>query len=96
MKSKSIILFIVLTFTVFSFNLYGQVVGKIFSKSEANTLFGPVLESKTMSVSELKTIISQTNNYVMFLIKNGAVAIKGDSGTVIYNGGVTLNARMFL
>lgn len=90
MKSKMVVIFSVLAISIFSINLHAQTVGKIFSKNEANTLFGAVLESKTMSVSELKSIISQTNNYVMFLIKNGVVAIKGDGGTVIYNGGVTL------
>lgn len=92
MKFKSIILFIVLTFSAFSFNLQAQTIGKIFSKSEANTLFGPVLDSKTMSVLELNSIISQTNQYVLFIIKNGVVAIKGDGGSVLYNGGITLNA----
>ncbi len=90
MKFKSVILFSVLAFLVFSINLQAQIVGKIFSKSEANTLFGPVLQSKTMNVSELNSIISQTNNYVMFLIKNGDVAIKGDGGNIIYNSGLSI------
>ncbi len=90
MKFKSVILFSVLAFLVFSINLQAQTVGKIFSKSEANTLFGPVLQSKTMSISELNSIISQTNNYVMFLINNGEVAIKGDGGNIIYNSGISI------
>jgi hypothetical protein len=85
MKSTMLVLFSLLFYSIVSLNLQAQTVGKIFSKSEATTLFGQVIESKNMSVVELKSIISQTNNYVMFLIKDGSVAIKGDGGKLIYN-----------
>lgn len=92
MKFKMFVLLSVLTFSFFSINLYAQTVGKIFSKNEANTLFGSVLESKAISISELKSVMNQTNQYLMFLIKDGAIAIKGDGGNVIYNGGVVLTS----
>lgn len=90
MKLKMLVFVSVLSFSLFSINLHAQIIGKIFSKSEANTLFGAVIESKDISVSELKTVIGFTKTYVMFYIKNGAVAIKGDDGKVIYNTGIAL------
>ncbi|MBK7980262.1 MAG: hypothetical protein IPK06_09770 [Ignavibacteriae bacterium] len=36
---------------------YGQEIGKIFTANEANSLFGKVLESKTVSSSILKRMV---------------------------------------
>lgn len=93
MKFKMLVFVSVLYFSLFSVNLQAQIIGKIFSKSEANTLFGAVIESKDISVSELKTLVGLTNKYVMFSIKNGAVAIKGDDEKLIYNSGIALSER---
>ena len=93
MKLKMLVFVSVLSFSLFSINLHAQIIGKIFSKSEANTLFGAVIETKDISVSELNTILNQTDQNVMFLIKNGTIAIKGDGGKEIYNNGITLESN---
>ena len=93
MKLKMLVFVSVLSFSLFSINLHAQIIGKIFSKSEANTLFGAVIETKDISVSELNRILNQTDQNVMFLIKNGTIAIKGDGGKEIYNNGITLESN---
>lgn len=70
---------------------YSQTVGKIYSKSEANTLFGTVIESVQMSVDQFKTIIEKTTNVVMFKVSNGKLIILGDNRNVLYPGGKTVD-----
>ncbi len=43
-----------------------KVIGQVFTKTEADQLFGPVLKSTTVSLSELNKILAQCDNYVMF------------------------------
>ncbi|MBA4405754.1 hypothetical protein C0389_00610 [bacterium] len=91
MKSKLQLLVSFIIVFLSTLNLSGQTIGKIFSKNEANTLFGPVIESKSITVTDLTNVLSQTNQYVMFLIKDGRIAIKVDSGQLISDGAVNIN-----
>ncbi len=43
-----------------------KVIGQVYSKVEADQLFGPVLKSITVPVSDLNKILSQCDKYVMF------------------------------
>jgi len=46
---------------------FGQdkVAGQVFTKAEADQLFGPVLKSVTVSVADLNKILDKCNGYVM-------------------------------
>ena len=61
--------------------------GKIVSKEEADKLFGPVLESKEISVSDLLALVQQTKNSVMFGIINSELHILGDGRKVLHPAG---------
>lgn len=68
-----------------------QVVGKIISKSDANTQFGLVLTSVTVSASQVNSWLTQTNNYVMFSIKNNQLYVLGDGRATIYPSGASVS-----
>lgn len=43
-----------------------KVIGQVFTKAEADQLFGPVLKSITVPVADLNKILAQCDGYVMF------------------------------
>lgn len=61
-----------------------QIAGKIFTKDEADKLFGGVVESVKISPAEFKSIISKTEKYVMFKVVNSEATILGDGRKAIY------------
>jgi len=71
----------------------GQTTGKIWSKDEAEQLYGEVLQSASMNCKELKNIISGTDENVMFRLLDGNVAILGDGRKVIYPAGASVSAE---
>jgi len=54
------------------------VVGKLFTKQEANVLFGKVIGSMNLSVSELKNALSNTKDYVLISVKNNTVVLRDE------------------
>jgi hypothetical protein len=69
-----------------------QTIGKIFSKEEADKNFGPVLSSVSIASSELKTLISQSDKYIMFSVKDGKLSILRDDRILLYPEGFKVNA----
>ncbi|NJD22585.1 MAG: hypothetical protein FIA82_07950 [Melioribacter sp.] len=78
------ILFLFFYIFLFSTVSFSQTVGKIYSKEEANTLFGNVIDSASVSLCDLISAINQNQNYVMFQIINGELIILGDGRKVLY------------
>lgn len=68
-------------------------IGKIFTKQQANELYGPVLTSVQISKEELRAAIAKAKNYVLFAIKDGKafimderkVSLRGDLSFLSYN-----------
>ena len=61
--------------------------GKIVSKEEADKLFGPVIESKEISVKDLLELIKATEKAVMFKILDGELCILGDGRKTLLPAG---------
>lgn len=59
-------------------SIHAQTYGKLYTKSEADNLYGPVLSSVTINTSDLNLIIEKANNYIMFNILNGKLVILGE------------------
>jgi hypothetical protein len=75
----------ILILIIFICNIsYSQsIVGKIYTNTEANTLYGPVLSSVPVSSIQLNNLTFQTTYYLMFRILNGNLTILGDKRTVL-------------
>jgi len=54
------------------------VVGKLFTKQEANVLFGKVIGSMNLSVTQLKNALSNTKDYVLISVKNNTVILRDE------------------
>jgi hypothetical protein len=64
---------------------YSQdIVGKIYSNIEADSIYGPVLTSISIPSDQLNNLTSHTTNYLMFGILNGNLTILGDKRVVLY------------
>jgi hypothetical protein len=66
-----------------------SVYGKIFTKEEADKLFGPVLESTKFSMAEFKKLLAKTNLCIMFKYEPGKLYIFDKKRNVIYPEGDT-------
>ena len=66
------------------------LVGKIFSKDEANILFGKVKSSLSISVDELNAAIDKGNQYILFTIKDGQIVIRNEKKQHLSNERVNL------
>ncbi len=64
-----------------------EIIGKIFSKDEADKNFGPVLSSVKIPSSELKTLINGSNKLVMFSVNEGKLSILKEGRAVLYPAG---------
>jgi len=88
MKTSIKILFFV--FMILFANICpAQTYGKLFTRTEADKLFGPVVESIKISPAELKSAVSQTEKYVMFRILAGEAKILGDNRKAIFPSAFT-------
>lgn len=79
-------IFTLLLFSILSFEgtVYSQTVGKIYSKNEADSLFGKVIESVQIKADQFESIIQQSNIYVMIRVLNGELTVLGDGRNILY------------
>ncbi len=80
MKTKSFY-FSFFYFAIFCLLPYNTIfaTGKIFTKSDADSLYGPVKISKEIKTEQLKGYCQQTSKNLMFSIIDGKLYILGDN-----------------
>lgn len=83
MYRKYVIIFLILISFV---KITGQSeVGVIYSRSDAQDIFGKVDFSIGMNTDEIKKILSSTSKVIMFKIYNQKLVILGDERKVLLN-----------
>lgn len=70
-----------------------EIIGKIFSKEEAEKNFGPVSSSAEIISSQLASLCSQADKYVMFNIKDGTLSILKEGKALLYPEGFNIDAE---
>lgn len=79
MKKLNLLLFISLLLLLSSNAVMSQtelgVVGKIYTKTDADKLYGKVLESRTMDTDVILDALTKVDYYIMFKIIDGKIAI---------------------
>lgn len=63
---KPLLLFIFFIFFAPGLLSAQEVYGKIFTKAEADQMFGPVLKKFDIDVNEVKDLLDRAGNYIMF------------------------------
>ncbi len=84
---------IISVFFICSMSFSQTIVGKIYSNTEADTIYGSVLTSVPISSVQLNNLTFQTTNYLMFRILNGNLTILGDKRIVLYPIGSDISAQ---
>jgi len=87
---KSVLLVLVLAFNLSNSQ---TIVGKIYSKGEADIIYGPVVTSIQISSSLLNNLTNVTTNYIMFSINNGNLHILGDQRKPLYPDGIAVDPQ---
>jgi len=84
--SLTIVTLILIFFSSVS-NAQGKlgVVGKQFSKKEANILFGKVIGSIDVDAKVLQAALDKANDYVLFTIKHNQVIIRNEKRQPLSN-----------
>jgi len=72
-------------FLSFSTAAFSQEIGEIYNSSNADSLFGKVIESRSISVDTLKNALEKTENYIMFRISEDNLTILGDNRILLYS-----------
>lgn len=85
MPTTKKLFFIFALLSLISTSIYSQEIGKIFNKIEADELYGPVLESRTITSEKLKSIIIYSTDKVMFRLENNQISILGDTRNLLYS-----------
>jgi hypothetical protein len=80
---KKIVFISLIIFSFVSSNNYAQKIGRIFLKANADSLFGKVVESASISRDQLQSVLMGTDNYAMFKIIKGELIILGDARKVL-------------
>jgi len=79
-KVLQIFVLFVLSYSV----IYPQTYGKLYSKDQANVLFGTVSSSVQVNNAHIQSAINKTKNVLMFKIINGIVYILDNKRNVLY------------
>ena len=70
---------LLISIAIFSSITMGQEkVGKIFTKQQADQIYGKVTKSVEISTENLKKLLNYTQDKVMFRIENNKIIILGD------------------
>lgn len=78
------LLSLVIFVLVMNISIFAQEYGKIFTSTEADSLFGPVLTKHVMEKDALNSSLQKTEKVIMFRIENNDLIILGDERTVLY------------
>jgi len=80
---RSICIFIILS--ILPSIVFSQTYGKIFTKVEADSLFGPVVEKQLLEKVVLEEALKKTDKVAMFKILNNKLTILGDKRAKVLN-----------
>ncbi|MGE5353542.1 MAG: hypothetical protein ACM3P0_15765 [Acidobacteriota bacterium] len=94
---KNPILKTLLLFSFFMFFTPGllsaqEVIGKIFTKTEADQMFGPVLKKFDIDVNAVKALLDQAGDYIMFNYDTDDLYVVNGKKKVIFNYGQMKNS----
>lgn len=68
-------------------NSLAQTYGQLFSKQEADEKFGPVIHLVAISKPTIQNFLTQTNNYIMFKVKDNKAIVLDNKRNIIFPPG---------
>lgn len=87
------LLFLVfLGFSSINYSLAQSVVGKLYTKADANTTYGPVQVSVNVDTKVLQRIIKMSPDFIMFNIKSGKLMITNRKKEMLFSNDAALKS----
>ncbi len=83
-KNFTVSITIIVLLIFYTVNLNSQTYGKLFTKSEADKLYGEVLETYNFNRADLINLIARTDSTVMFKFINMTPVILGDHRKLLF------------
>jgi hypothetical protein len=77
-------MFLFIILISFSFSYTQNIVGKMYSKQEADNLYGPIINVVQVKTSFLSKYLISQSNYIMFRIYNNNIFILDSERRPIY------------
>ena len=68
------------------------VIGKLYTKTQADQIYGPVLQSVSINTATLQTLLAKSPKYIMFNIINGQLVISTPQRNVLSGQMTALSA----
>ncbi len=90
---KTSLIYVLFLILVITFYQNAQTVGKLYSKSDANNLYGQVINSVSINSSDLQNLLLKTTNYIMFSIVNGNLVILDNKRIPLYPANMTVSSN---
>ena len=87
-RAISILILMILTVITFNSLEYAQatkVIGKLYTKADANQIYGKVNTSVTVNTSTILQAMDKSPDYLMFNIINGKLIILNGKRAVLYS-----------
>jgi hypothetical protein len=94
---RAISILILMILTVITFNSLGyaqatKVIGKLYTKVDANQIYGKVNTSVTVNTSTILQAMDKSPDYLMFNIINGHLIILNGQRTVLYSTNLSITS----
>ena len=67
-----------------TFNQLAQVIGRLYPKSAADSIYGPVINSAAVNTSDLQMMTLKTQTYIMFSLVNGSLIISDNKRNSLF------------
>lgn len=90
-----IFIFSLIALNLFSGDLTAQEsFGKIFTRTQADSLFGPVIGLRITDTTLVKSLTGKAGNYIMFKLENSRLTVLDSKRSVLYsdNHGTAANS----
>ncbi|MDP4175976.1 MAG: hypothetical protein Q8933_18505 [Bacteroidota bacterium] len=71
------------------------VIGKVYTKAEADKLYGPVLKSIKLPASQFKNILSRSGKFMKFRFEGSDLYILNTDRKELFRSGSTATVRTF-
>ncbi|MBI1936935.1 MAG: hypothetical protein HYS25_02315 [Ignavibacteriales bacterium] len=93
---KKLSLFLLALLVASCATVYTPEYGKLFTKEEANTLYGKPIESIAMDAKTFRSVLAETKNILMYAIVDGEIILAGEGRKVLYPVGKSIPEKTVL
>lgn len=93
MKKNNLVLTALIVILFTAVNCFSQSIGKIYTKTKADSLFGKVQQTVNIKAADLLKLVNKTDKHVMFRFVKGKVLVAGDKRKILNDTAAVVNPK---